>query len=208
MLSSSSTFALLVGIEKESLVPIASVPSSSSFSGNLESLQAHIKPNAALYAIVRRYDASPKFAAVSYVPDAAPVRQKMLFASTRLTLTRELGLEHFRESIFFTLPNEFSEAGFQKHDAHTQQEAPLTEEERTLGEVKRAEQEAGSGTGTREIHLSKSLAMPVSSDAIAALKDMDGGSRVVTMLVRRICPHDIKKTANAILTEEENQPRH
>jgi len=29
--------------------------------------------------------------AVTYVPDKAPVRQKMLYASTRLTLTRELG---------------------------------------------------------------------------------------------------------------------
>ncbi|KAJ3474841.1 hypothetical protein NLG97_g9671 [Lecanicillium saksenae] len=181
LLSSSSTFALLVGIEKESLVPIASVPSASSFSSDLNSLQSHIKPNAALYAIIRRYDAAPKLAAVTYVPDAAPVRQKMLFASTRLTLTRELGLEHFRESLFFTLPDEFTEAGFKKADAHAKLEAPLTEEERTLGEVKRAEQEAGAGTGTREIHLSKSLAMPVSEDAIAALKDMQG-SRAVTML--------------------------
>lgn len=106
----------------------------------------------------------------------------MLFASTRLTLTRELGLEHFRESLFFTTPDEFTETGFKKADAHAQLEAPLTEEERTLGEVKRAEQEAGAGTGTREIHLSKSLAMPVSEEAIAALKDMQG-SRAVTMLV-------------------------
>jgi twinfilin-like protein len=36
------------------------------------------------------------------VPNAAPVRQKMLFASTRLTLVRELGGEHFPESIFTT----------------------------------------------------------------------------------------------------------
>ncbi|KAM3434760.1 hypothetical protein MY4824_005269 [Beauveria thailandica] len=181
LLSSPSTFALLVGIEKESLVPVANVASTSSFSGDLRSLQSHIKPNAAVYAIIRRYDAAPKLAAVSYVPDAAPVRQKMLFASTRLTLTRELGLEHFRESLFFTTPDEFTETGFKKADAHAQLEAPLTEEERTLGEVKRAEQEAGAGTGTREIHLSKSLAMPVSEEAIAALKDMQG-SRAVTML--------------------------
>lgn len=108
----------------------------------------------------------------------------MLFAATRLTLTRELGLEHFRESIFFTAADEFSENGFKKHDAHTKLEAPLTEEERTLGEVKRAEQEAGSGTGTREIHLSKSLAMPISEEALQAMKEMgEGSSRAVVMLV-------------------------
>ncbi|KEY67647.1 hypothetical protein S7711_09067 [Stachybotrys chartarum IBT 7711] len=182
--SSSSTFGLLVTIERESLVPVAELPnSSSSFAENLASLQPHIKPNVALYIILRRYSDAPPFVAVTYVPDAAPVRQKMLFASTRLTLTRELGLENFRETIFVTTPEELSENGFKKHDAHTKIDAPLTEEERTLGEVKKAEQEAGSGTGSREIHLSKSFAMPVPEDAIAALKEVgqDGG-RLVVML--------------------------
>lgn len=174
-----------MAIERESLVPVTTLSSSSSsFSENLASLKPHIKPNVALYFILRRYDTEPPFVAVTYVPDSAPVRQKMLFASTRLTLVRELGTEHFRETIFVTTAEELSESGFKKHDAHTKMDAPLTEEEQTLGEVKRAEQEAGSGTGTREIHLSKSLAMPVAEDAIAAMKEVgqDGG-RVVTMLV-------------------------
>ncbi|PNY21911.1 Twinfilin-2 [Tolypocladium capitatum] len=187
---STSTFALVVAIEHESLVPVTTLPSSSSsFGENLAGLKPHLKPNVALYFVLRRYDVAPPLVAVTYVPDAAPVRQKMLFASTRLTLVRELGTEHFRESIFVTTPEELSESGFEKHDAHAQMDAPLTEEERTLGEVKRAEQEAGSGTGTREIHLSKSLSMPVAEDAIAAMREVgqDGG-RVVTMLAQKINP--------------------
>ncbi|KND86999.1 Twinfilin-2 [Tolypocladium ophioglossoides CBS 100239] len=182
--STNNTFALVVAIERESLVPVTALPSSSSsFSENLASLKPHIKPNVALYFILRRYDSAPPFVAVTYVPDSAPVRQKMLFASTRLTLVREMGTEHFRETIFVTTPEELSDSGFKKHDAHAKMHAPLTEEEQTLGEVRRAEREAGSGTGTREIHLSKSLAMPVAEDAIAAMKEVgqDGG-RVVTML--------------------------
>lgn len=165
-------------------MPVTTIESQGTFTENLGSLSSHIKPNVALYAILRRYEESPRLIAVTYVPDAAPVRQKMLFASTRLTLTRELGLEHFRETIFFTTPEEFSSKGFDKHDAHAKLDAPLTEDEKTLGEVKMAEQTAGTGTGTREIHLSKSLAMPVAEDAIAAMKEQgqDGG-RVVTMLV-------------------------
>ena len=121
---------------------------------------------------------------MTYVPDAAPVRQKMLFASTRLTLVRELGGEHFRETIFATTAEELSGRGFEKHDKHSKLEAPLTEEERSLGEVKRAEMEAGSGTGTREIHLSKSLAMPVGESALEALKQLgEDGGRVLVMLV-------------------------
>lgn len=166
-------------------MPLTTIPSSGpSFSDNLANLQPHLKPDAALYAILRRHDDDPPFLAVTYVPDSAPVRQKMLFASTRLTLVRELGTEHFRETVFATMADELSAAGFQKHDAHSKLAAPLTEEEQTLGEVKRAEQEAGAGTGTREIHLSKNLNMPVQEDAIAAMREIgEEGGRVVTMLV-------------------------
>lgn len=185
LLASDDTFGLLASIENESLVPVATLPStSSSFGENLASLQPYIKTDVALYIILRRYDSAPKFLAITYVPDAARVRQKMLFASTRLTLVRELGSEHFRETIFVTVPEELSEKGFEKHDAHTKLDAPLTEEEQALGEVKRAEQEAGSGTGVKAIHLSKSFSMPIGEDAVAAMKEVgqDDG-RSVVMLV-------------------------
>jgi len=121
--------------------------------------------------------------AATYVPDAAPVRQKMLFASTRLTLVRELGSEHFRETIFATTPGELTASGFAKHDAHSKIDAPLTEEEQSLGEVKKAEMEAGQGSAMREIHLSKSLAMPVEEAALGAIKEMRAeGGRVLVML--------------------------
>ncbi|KAF5661940.1 ptk9 tyrosine kinase 9 [Fusarium heterosporum] len=184
LLSSNDTFGLLATIEKESMVPIATIPSkSSSFSDNLSELEPHLKPDAALYIVLRRYDDAPRFLAITYVPDSAKVRQKMLFASTRLTFVRELGTEHFRETIFATTAAELSAKGFEKHDAHSKLAAPLTEEEQQLGEVKRAEQEAGSGTGHKAIHLSKNFSMPISEDAVAALKEIgqDGG-RVVTML--------------------------
>ncbi|KAM0561970.1 hypothetical protein ACHAPJ_002411 [Fusarium lateritium] len=184
LLSSHDTFGLLATIESEALVPVATIPSkSASFSENLAGLQSHLKPDAALYIILRRYDTAPRFLAITYVPDSAKVRQKMLFASTRLTFVRELGTEHFRETVFATTPEELSEKGFQKHDAHNKLDAPLTEEERTLSEVKRAEQEAGSGTGVKEIHLSKNFSMPISEEAVAALKEVgEDGGRVVTML--------------------------
>lgn len=188
-LLSNKHFGLLVTIKGEQLQPIELLTSSSTdFNSNITSLLTpHIKTNEALYILLRRYDTSPALVAVTYVPDAAPVRQKMLFASTRLTLTRELGTEHFRETIFATVPQELTPQGFEKHDAHTKLDAPLTEEERSLSEVKRAEQEAGQGTGVREIHLSKSLSMPVASDALLAMGELssNGFGRGLIMLVRR-----------------------
>ncbi|KAL2753854.1 hypothetical protein ACRALDRAFT_2043000 [Sodiomyces alcalophilus JCM 7366] len=186
LLSSDTHFGLLATIESETLQPLKVLPRASpsaSFSDSLSSLAQHLTPNEALYIILRRYDTAPHLIAVTYVPDAAKVRQKMLFASTRLTLTRELGTEHFRETIFATASEELSPSGFDKHDAHNDLDAPLTEEEKSLGAVKRAEQEAGSGTGVREIHLSKSLSMPLAEDVIAAMKEAaQEGGRVLTML--------------------------
>ncbi|KAL0472924.1 phosphatidylinositol-4-phosphate 5-kinase domain-containing protein [Neurospora intermedia] len=188
LLGSPSTFGLLINIANEQLQPIQTLTSSpgSSFASNVDTLLTpHIKEKEALYIILRRYDSSPALVAVTYVPDTAPVRQKMLFASTRLTLVRELGSEHFRETIFATNAKELTSQGFEKHDAHTALDAPLTEEEKSLGEVKRAEQEAGAGTSKREIHLGTHMAMPMGEDALAALKGLaeEGGEGLVMLKV-------------------------
>ncbi|KLU90297.1 hypothetical protein MAPG_09261 [Magnaporthiopsis poae ATCC 64411] len=198
LLSTPSHFALLVTIDSETIKPTGFLtdPSGndaaadvSTFEANLDRLlQPRLLPNQALYVLLRRSPASasgsagPVLVAATYIPDAAPVRQKMLFASTRLTLTRELGSEHFRESLFANSADELSAQGFRRHDAHGETAAPLTEEERTLGEVRRAEQEAGAGTGVREIHLSKNMAMPIAPDALAALKELAGDGKVLVML--------------------------
>jgi len=118
------------------------------------------------------------------VPDAAPVRQKMLFASTRLTLVRELGIERFRETIFATTTEELTKEGFEKHDRHVKLEAPLTEEEQSLGEVKRKEAEEGRGMGERKSHVaSGGTQLPVSDEAVQALKGLAEGKDNLVQLV-------------------------
>ncbi|KAI0129106.1 hypothetical protein BJ170DRAFT_360203 [Xylariales sp. AK1849] len=183
LLADSSLFGLLITVSAESLTPVKTLPANGAdFKANLSSLTPHLSPTEALYILLRRHASPPSLVAITYVPDSAKVRQKMLFASTRLTLVRELGSEHFRETIFATTPEELSAAGFDKHDRHSELDAPLTEEERTLGEVKRAEAEAGSGTGVREIHLSKTMNMPISADALATLSGLargEGGGLVM-----------------------------
>ncbi|PSR81071.1 putative actin binding protein [Coniella lustricola] len=191
LLQSDSNFGLLVTIEKEALVPLSllSSPSaaSASFADNVSTLlQPAVTDSDPLYILLKRYDATPKLIAVSYVPDIAKVRQKMLFASTRLTLVRELGSEHFRETIFTTTREELTAEGFVKHDKHERLEAPLTEEERSLQGVKQAEAEEGSrGTGSRQIHLSQTMQMPVHDDALASLKELgsNGGKNLVMLKV-------------------------
>ena len=160
------------------LTPSSGRATEAEFFHNVDTLLAdRLKEKEALYVLLRRYDAAPHLIAASYVPDAAPVRQKMLFASTRLALVRELGSEHFRETLFATAADELSSSGFQRHDAHNALDAPLTEEERALGEVKRAEQEAGRGTASRRVQPGGSqFKMPLSEGARAALQDLGGDS--------------------------------
>lgn len=95
--------------------------------------------------------------AVTYVPNAAPVREKMLFASTRLTLVRELGIERFRETLFATEASELTAEGWAKHEKHTNQEAPLTEEEAGQVGLREAEAQESGGTTFRRGHVSEKV---------------------------------------------------
>jgi len=176
--SDSSQRGLLATISKEQLIPSATISSESpDFLSDLTPLAPHLKDNEAAYVILRRYpDASDGFVAITYVPDSAPVRQKMLFASTRLTLVRELGIERFRETIFATTKAELTAEGFQKHDQHAKLAAPLTEEEESLGAVKQAEAEEGRGMGVKRSHLTDRFSMNVSDDALSALRKLAGST--------------------------------
>merc|ERR1711939_1300854 len=153
-------------ITKESLTPLTVLsPATSSFTDDLTLLTPHLDPKTALYIILRRYTSSETapFIAITYVPDSAPVRQKMLFASTRLTLVRELGIERFRETIFAT----------------------TKEEEQSLGEVKRKEAEEGRGMNERKSHVSSGVSMPISDEAVQALKGLarEGGDSLVQLKI-------------------------
>jgi twinfilin-like protein len=185
LLANEKHFGLLATITSETLQPYKTLtPSTGAFAIDLSTLLApELAPKQPLYILLRRFPTAPRFVAISYIPDAAAVRQKMLFAATRLTLVRELGTEHFRETVFATTPEELTARGFERHDAHARLEAPLTEEERSLGEVKKAEMEAGQGTGQKEIHMSGRFAMPIGAGCVDALKELDGGSNSLVMLV-------------------------
>jgi twinfilin-like protein len=194
LVSSDSQRGLLCTITKESLTPLKVLsPATSSFSDDLSLLAPNLQPKEALYIILRRYPSSENapFIAVTYVPDSAPVRQKMLFASTRLTLVRELGIERFRETIFATTKEELTPQGFEKHDKHVTLAAPLTEEEQTLGDVKRKEAEEGRGMNERKSHVSSGVSMPISNEALQAMKCLSNDSadnlvQLVSILIRGI----------------------
>ncbi|KAH9866776.1 hypothetical protein J1614_008469 [Plenodomus biglobosus] len=185
LITSTSQRGLLATIQNEAIVSAGTVPASSTFASDLSALQPHLQPNAALYILLRRADSlsssDKSLVAVTYVPNAAPVRQKMLFASTRLTLVRELGGEHFAESVFTTEASELTSEGWEKHVKHEEQANPLTAEEQSLQDIKDAEALESRGTRGQGLAQAGNLALrsePGVSDALKALAQGTGDNFV------------------------------
>ncbi|KAI0015046.1 actin depolymerizing protein [Xylariomycetidae sp. FL0641] len=171
LVSDPSLFGLIASIENEAVVPVATLPrTGADFAGDVAQLAAHVRPDQPLYVLLRRYEAAPALVAVTYVPDAARVRPKTLFSSTRNALLRELGKEHFRDDFWVNTPAELTARGFAQHEASRAQAAPLTAEERTLDAVKRAEAEAGRGTATRDTGLGSNSGLRLAAEAEQALE--------------------------------------
>ncbi|KAK5118288.1 hypothetical protein LTR62_002801 [Meristemomyces frigidus] len=172
LVSSSDQRAVVARIEHEQIVPSTTIPAHSDrFEDDLQALQQHLSPTQAVYVLLKTHAGEPDgYAAVTYVPNAAPVRQKMLFASTRLTLARELGLERFREQVFATEASELTAEGWAKHEAHTALQAPLTEEESGLKGAKDAEAAESLGTSGRRGHVTGTVDIKTGEGVIEALE--------------------------------------
>lgn len=166
---------MLAAIENERLVPITTIPlQSARFEDDLSQLQDHLSPTKATYILLKTHaGAADGYAAVTFVPNAAPVRQKMLFASTRLTLVRELGLERFRQQVFATEKEELTAEGWRKHEAHVGLDAPLTAEESGLKGVKDAEAAESMGTSVRRGHVSGQMDIKTGEGVLEALGSLN-----------------------------------
>ena len=190
LVSSPSQRGIIATISNETLTPLHTLPASTTdFFADLPALKSHLTTNQAAYIILRRYQNAPDgFVAVTYVPDTAPVRQKMLFASTRLTLTRDLGTERFRENVFVTELSELTKEGWTKHEASGESKAPLTEEEQTLQGIKEAEAEAQGGTAGRKLETGAQFSLNLNAEARSALEAFNDAEENLLQLVEYTQP--------------------
>lgn len=142
-------------ISSEQLIPLSSIPFSASFTSSLPLLNPHLQPKTPIFLLLRKAPDTPHLVAVTYIPSTAPVRAKTLFASTRASLVRELGLEKFTAgSVFVTEaaevldPQEWEDRDKGSGDIDS---SILSREERELQGVKRAEDEERHGTKGRDL---------------------------------------------------------
>jgi twinfilin-like protein len=93
---------LLFYIILERVELIETLPSLGSVKSDFNELKAKAKPAEAAYFLFRAPKGVDKWWLVSWIPDDAPAKHKMLYAATKATLKRALGAESFTDDINFT----------------------------------------------------------------------------------------------------------
>ncbi|CAH0394756.1 unnamed protein product [Bemisia tabaci] len=108
---------------------------------------------------------------ISWSPDDSPVRQKMLFASTKATLKQEFGSGQIKEEYHVTSQEDVSLKGLERHRLSIKSPAPLTTREEELAELRKSET-----TGLTEISVDSrsqtlsGVAFPLLPDALSAIE--------------------------------------
>jgi len=175
-----------VDIQNESLVPVTSVDASGSLDDDLAILQDHLEEDVPCYILARLDDPPSEWLAISYAPDSAKVRQKMLYASTRNALTKSLGSAVFTDSLFATSKADVTPGAYAAHKRHQAAPQPLSVREQEIAEIKAAEREASAsyeGSRARQNHLgSREIGyvwVEEAREAVAALRAGEGSHLVI-----------------------------
>jgi len=159
---------------EQTLVMVQSVNGSGSWEKDFDLTKDLLDPKVPSYLLFRTDEKNSQgkyqFYILRHVPDASPVRLKMLSSSTISTLKTEMGSNHFIDDIFGTTFDDFSTKGFQDYLKHKNAAVPLTSmEEQTAEELERGVFTGGAGTSSAYAH---GVAFPVNDDALAAIDSL------------------------------------
>ncbi|KAH9945940.1 actin depolymerizing protein [Epithele typhae] len=189
--SSSNIRFLKISIQNETLVPNGAYPPSGRFEQDLDRLAEILEEDEPAYVLVRTDETQSDWLAVFYVPDNAKVRDKMVYAATRNTVTKGLGAAHFSDNIFATSKSDVTSEAYSKHRQHLAAPKPMSEREKEIEEVKAAEREAGGrnyeGSRARASHVGERISMEWTSEVEGAMKAL-GTSDDYHLVVLNINP--------------------
>jgi len=123
---------LIVQIKDEQLIEIGRQPLSDSFEQDYKTIHDHLKPKIPSYFILRldsKNLSGFEWFLIAYVPDGSHVKERMLYASTRESFKRQLGLSYFNGELYASIPEELSYEAFKSNQEKGKIESPLTEKE-------------------------------------------------------------------------------
>jgi len=169
-----------IEIQDDTLVDTGSMNVSGDFESDFKNITSLLEGKKPCY-IACRLDSTNmhghEWMLCSYVPDGSPVKQRMLYASTRELLKRQLGSNFFSDDLHGSSPDDLSWDAYVSHKTRTV-DAPLTEAEKTANVENLMEIDHGH---TREyVH---SVQFPVSKLAIDALSKLGGKFNLVQLQV-------------------------
>ncbi|XP_015116152.1 twinfilin isoform X2 [Diachasma alloeum] len=170
---------LKVSIENEELVPASSSKPIGKWQDDYARLvKPLIEENQPAYILYRLDTKSPDsgydWLFISWSPDTAPIRQKMLYASTKATLKQEFGTASIKDELHGTVPDDITLEGYSKHKKNDAAPAPLTSAEEELVELKKTAIHTDYNVETRHQTLS-GVAFPVTDEAKQAITEMGKG---------------------------------
>lgn len=185
-----NTRFIKVVIQNESLVSVASIDVVGSLEKDLALLDSYLSDNDPCYVLTRLDDPSSEWLLISYVPDGAKVRDKMLYASTRNSLTKSLGSTVFTDSLFATSKADVTPEAYAAHKRHQAAPQPMSTREQEMADIRAAEREAAGntyeGSRARQNHLGDGkVGYKWSSEAEDAVKRLGHGegSQVVILQI-------------------------
>jgi len=109
-----------------------------------------------------------------YVPNDTSVKNKMLYAATRATLRRIFGDNRISTEYMGTVPEELSLQGYKNHVLSAGSNAPMTEAEKELAQVKKDEAAMRSQMSTNSATL-PGLNLPATQDLLNNLEKFKKG---------------------------------
>lgn len=164
--------------DPEQLVECGLESASGTWENDFDKVGTLLKDKEACY-VFYKFDRNPedevtKWLLVIYIPDNAPVRSKMLFASTKSTLKTEFGGAQFIvDEVNATIKSELTYNGYQDHVEHKAAPVPLSLEEMEIQRIKESEVRTDVSVDTKHQTM-QGLAFPMSDaskDALMMLKE-------------------------------------
>jgi len=158
------TRAIRVVIKDDFMVPEGSIPASGNWEEDYQITQ-WLNPASPCYILYRLDSKTAEtfdWIVISYVPDDSKVREKMLYAASRATLTKVLGDNKFVDSLYGSITEELTLESVKNHKKVMS--LPLTLREKEMKELNRAESENDISITTRYT-IAPSVAFPFSKDS-------------------------------------------
>jgi len=111
-----------------------------------------------------------KWVLISWSPDSASVRFKMLYASTKATLKKDFGSGHISDDYYANTMEEVTLSGYKRHLASEKAPQPLTRAEEELNEVKASEHRTEISIETKHQTVG-GIAFPLTKAAVASVTE-------------------------------------